>query len=413
VRLPASLRALRRRDLRLYFAGQTISLVGTWMQSVAQGWLVYRLTGSSELLGLVAFAGQAPVLVLAPFAGALADRLPRRGLALVTQSVALAQAATLAALVLTGRVEVWHLIALATLLGTIMAVDIPTRQAYLTDMAGEDLQNAIALNSTLVNAARMVGPALAGVLVARVGEGPCFLINAATFLPVIAALALARAASTRAARAGRGHLLEGLRYARRTTHARALLLLMALASFAGLPYAVLMPVFARDVLHGGPELLGRLLAVAGLGALVGAAGLLGVEGLPGLGRRVACGSTVFALGLAGLALSDRPLPAGVSLFFAGLGFITQASASNTLLQTLAPPELRGRVMGLYTTAFIGLAPIGGLILGSAAERFGPRAAVLTGAAALLAGSVAFHLRLPALRRRVTAEYPQLFESPGR
>jgi MFS family permease len=412
MRLPGFLRSLRRRDLRLFFGGQAISLVGTWMQSVARSWLVFRLTGSSEMLGVLGFAGQIPVFVLGIWAGTLADRVPRRAFAIATQVAAAGEAGILAWLTLSGRVAVWHLLALAALLGVITAFDIPVRQAYLTDMAGDDLQNAIALNSTIVNGARVLGPALAGYVVAGIGEGMCFLVNALSYIPVIVGLAATHAHSARATGSARRHLVEGLAYAARTPHARALLLLVALASLAGMPYVVLMPVFAGEILRGGPELLGTLLGAAGVGATIGALGLLRLQEMRGLGRRVAWGSTFFAIGLGGVAISRRPIEAEIALLVVGWGFMTQLGASNTLLQGLAPPEMRGRIMGLYSMAFIGLSPFGALAIGALAGRLGPRLAVAIGALLLGLGSAVFHARLAPLRKRVLAEFPHLFAAGG-
>jgi MFS family permease len=409
MRWPHALRSLRKRDLRLFFAGQTISLAGTWMQSVAQSWLVWRLTRSSQALGLVNFLGQLPVFLFGIWAGSLADRIPRRRMVLVTQTNAILQASILAALTLTGAVQPWHVVVLATMLGMTYAFEIPARQALLADIAGEDMPNAIALNSSIVNAARAVGPALAGALVASLGEGVCFLLNALSFAGTYAALWVMRPPPQPVATGGkRAHLLEGLAYAGRTAHVRALLALLAVSSFFAMPYQTLLPVVSSEILGGGAGLYGLLLGTAGVGALVGAIGLLLRTGLSGLGRAVAFGSTLLGAGVLTLGLSTNPLLSGAALAVTGFGFITQMAGTMTLLQGLAPVELRGRVMGLFSTLFVGVTPFGALAAGFAASRFGAPRTLGAGSAVVLMASLAFHLALPRLRRVVLAEHPTLF-----
>jgi MFS family permease len=409
MRWPHALRSLRKRDLRLFFAGQTVSLAGTWMQSVAQSWLVWRLTRSSQALGLVNFLGQLPVFLFGIWAGSLADRIPRRRMVLVTQTNAILQASILAALTLTGAVQPWHVVVLATMLGMTYAFEIPARQALLADIAGEDMPNAIALNSSIVNAARAVGPALAGALVASLGEGVCFLLNALSFAGTYAALWVMRPQQQPVATGGkRAHLLEGLAYAGRTAHVRALLALLAVSSFFAMPYQTLLPVVSSEILGGGAGLYGLLLGTAGVGALVGAIGLLLRTGLSGLGRAVAFGSTLLGAGVLTLGLSTNPLLSGAALAVTGFGFITQMAGTMTLLQGLAPVELRGRVMGLFSTLFVGVTPFGALAAGFAASRFGAPRTLGAGSAVVLMASLAFHLALPRLRRVVLAEHPTLF-----
>jgi MFS family permease len=409
VRWPNALRSLRHRDLRLFFGGQAVSLAGTWMQTVAQGWLVWRLTGSSAMLGLVGFLGQVPVFVFGVWAGSLADRFPRRSLVLVTQTNAIVQASLLAGLTLAGAVRPWHVVALAAMLGMTYAFEIPARQALLADIAGEDMPNAIALNSTVVNAARVVGPALAGWLVAALGEGWCFALNALSFLGTYAALLAMRPPPQPAATGGRrAHLLEGLAYAGRTAHVRALLALLAVSSFFAMPYQTLLPAVASRVLGGGAPLYGALLGAAGAGALTGAVTLLLRRGLAGLGRRVALGATLLGAGVAGIALARSPWVAAPVLFVAGFGFITQMAGTMTLLQGLAPPSMRGRVMGLFSTLFVGVTPFGALAAGAAAQRFGPTATLAAGGVVVVAASAVFHAALPRLRRTVLAQHPTLF-----
>src|SRR5215470_19753669 len=274
-RLKSSLRALRNRNYRLFFAGQLTSLVGTWMQTVAQSWLVYRLTGSATLLGVVGFAAQFPVLILAPIGGAVADIYPRRRSMLAIQTAAMLLAFPLAALTLLNRIQVWHVIVLAILLGFVNAFDIPVRQSFVVEMVGrEDLINAIALNSSMMNGARIIGPAVAGVLVSIVGEGWCFLLNGLSYLAVIIGLIFITAGNSRP-REHQGSrieaILEGFHFALKTHPVRALLLLLGVVSLMGMPYSVLMPIFADKILKGGPKALGVLMGSSGIGALLGAA----------------------------------------------------------------------------------------------------------------------------------------------
>jgi MFS family permease len=408
-RWPNALRSLARRDLRIFFAGQAVSLAGTWMQSVAQAWLLWRLTRSSELLGLVNFLGQVPVFLFGIWAGSLADRFPRRRLVLFTQANAIAQAALLAGLTLAGVVRPWHVLVLAAMLGMTYAFEIPARQALLADLAGEDMPNAIALNSSIVNAGRIVGPALAGMVVASVGEGWAFALNAASFLGTYYALVVMRPPPQPLATGSRrAHVLEGIAYAGRTVHVRALLALLATSSFFAIPYQTLLPVLSSEVLGGDARLYGVLLACAGTGALAGAVGLLLRKGLAGLGRRVAIGTTLLGAGVLTLALSRSVALSAVALAVLGFGFITQMAGTMTLLQGLAPAEMRGRVMGLFSTLFVGVTPFGALAAGFAASRLGAPRTLAAGGAVVLAASVAFHLALPRLRRIVLAEHPTLF-----
>src|SRR5574340_703261 len=304
MRWPHALRSLEKRVLRLFFAGQTISLAATWMQSVAQAWLVWRLTHSSEMLGVVNFIGQVPTFLFGIWAGSLADRFPRRSMVLVTQANAILQATLLAVLTLTGVVRPWHIVALAGMLGLTNAFEMPARQALMADIAGRDMANAIALNSSIVNAARAVGPALAGALVASLGEGICFALNALSFVGTYYALWVMRPPPQPISHLGRkAHLLEGLAYAGRTAHVRTLLALLGVSSFFAMPYQTLLPVVSSDILHGGPGLYGLLLASAGLGALAGAVRLLLRTGLKGLGRIVGLGASLLGAGVLTLALS--------------------------------------------------------------------------------------------------------------
>jgi MFS family permease len=409
VRWPTALRSLRHRNLRLFFSGQAVSLAGTWMQTVAQGWLVWRLTGSSRMLGAVSFLGAVPVFLFGVWAGSLADRYPRRKLVLVTQTNAIIQAALLAGVTLAGVVRPWHVLVLAGMLGMTYAFEIPARQALLADIAGEDMPNAIALNSSIVNAARVVGPALAGWLVAVVGEGWCFALNAISFAGTYRALVLMDPpAQPPATGSHRAHLLAGLAYAGRTSHVRALLALLAVSSLFAMPYQALLPMVAADVLHGSATLYGTLLATAGAGALAGAILLLLRKGLRGLGRRVGLGASMLGAGVLAAGLSRSAGVTAAALAVAGFGFITQMAGTMTLLQGLAPADMRGRVMGLFSTLFVGVTPFGALAAGFVASRMGVSRTLAVGGTAVLVASAAYHVALPRLRRIVLAEHPTLF-----
>lgn len=404
--LPATVRALRHRNFRLFVAGQIVSLIGTWMQTVAQAWLVYRLTGSSLLLGTVGFTSQIPVFLLAPIGGIVADRGDRRRIVIATQVASMALAGALAAVTLTGSVRVWHVVALSALLGVVNAFDIPARQAFLADMVGrDDLMNAIALNSSMFNGARVVGPGIAGLLVATLGEGACFLLNAVSYLAVIAGLAMMRVSRPRL-EAGAGtpieQIVEGFRFAWRTMPVRDLLLLVGLISAVGMPYTVLMPIFADQILHGGARGLGILMSATGLGALGGALFLASRSTVRGLGRFVALAAGGFALSMALFAFSPYFWLSAAALVPTGGFMMLQMAASNTLIQAMVPDHLRGRVMALYSMMFMGMAPLGAFFAGAAADRLGAPLTVAMGAAACLLGTAVFAARLPILRTEARA-----------
>jgi MFS family permease len=394
-------RAFRHRNYQLFFGGQLISLTGTWMQSVAESWLVYRLTGSSALLGVTSFVTLAPVFLFATIGGTVADRVNRHRIILVTQTLSMVMPLVLAALTLSGRVQVWHVFALATCLGIVNAFDIPARQAFVVEMVGrEDLPNAIALNSTMVNGARVVGPAVAGLLVAAVGEGWCFLLNGLSYIGVLAGLLMMdRPARARPPVRGSAlrDTLEGFQFVGRTSPVRALLLLLGVVSFAGMPYSVLMPVFAESILRSGPKGLGMLMAASGLGALGGALALLSRRGVRGLGRWVAISTAAFGVSLIGFSLSRAFWLSAVLLVPVGAAIMVEMASSNTLIQAMVPNALRGRVMAVYSMMFMGMAPFGALFAGWLAERIGaPRTVALGGAICIVASSI-FSLRLPSLR----------------
>jgi MFS family permease len=406
-------RALRHRNFRLFLTGQFISLIGTWMQTVALGWLVYRLTHSPFLLGLVGFLGQIPSLFFSPLAGVWADRWSRHRMVIGTQVLAMFQALALAALVLSGRATIVQVLALTLLLGFANAVDVPSRQAFVFEMVqgGDDLPNAIALNSSVFNVARLVGPSIAGVLIGLVGEGTVFLINGLSYVAVIAALLAIRIppGERRAAAPPHvwAHLVEGVHYAAGFAPIRAVLLLLALVSLVGAPYTILMPIFATEVLHGGAHTLGFLVGAIGVGALGGAAFLATRRTVRGLGSVIVRAATAFGLGLIVLALVRVEWLAVAVLAVSGFGLMVHMASSNTILQTLVDHDKRGRVMSLYAVAFMGTTPIGSLLAGALAARVGARWTVALGGTLCLVGAALFARALPGLRAQVRPIYARL------
>jgi MFS family permease len=394
--LSNTFRALKHRNFQLFFAGQFISLTGTWMQSVAQSWLVYRLTGSVLLLGLIAFASQIPVFLIAPLGGATADRYDRQKILVFTQSWAMLTAFALSILTLTGLVEVWHLFIFAVSFGLANAFDIPTRQAFVVDMVGrEDLLNAIALNSTMFNGARIVGPAIAGILVAVVGEGWCFFGNAVSYLGVITGLLLMKITPQARERKGStlANIIEGFTFVAKTGPIRGLLLLLGLVSLMGMPYAVLMPIFADKILGGGSETLGYLMGASGLGALSAALVLASRKEVFGLGRWVGIASAGLGVSLILFSFSTYFYLSLLLLIPVGFSMMTQMSSSNTLIQAMVPDELRGRVMSVYSMMFMGMAPLGALLAGTLAGIFGAPTTVAIGGLVCLLGGLIFRVRM--------------------
>ena len=395
------LRALRHRNFKLFFFGQLLSLPGTWIQMVAQSWLIYRLTDSPVLLGLAGFASQFPVFLIAPLGGAVADRFSRHRLLVGTQVASGVLALSLAALTLSGQIAVWHVFALASLLGVVNGFDLPARQAFTVQLVGrEDLPNAIALNSSAFNAARLVGPAVAGVLVAAAGEGWCFLLNGVSYATVLGALLAMRLTPTeRPVHSGSllAHIVDGVRYVRGHLPIRSLLLLLGMVSLAGMPYAVLMPVFADRILGGGPQGLGILMSCAGGGALIGALLLAARRSPRGLGGWVPWAAFGFGLGLVGFSLSRSFWLSGALLVPTGFAMMVQMAASNTLLQMMVPDALRGRVMSLYSMMFMGMAPLGALLAGSLAGVIGAPGTVAGGGALCMLAALWFRRRLPQIR----------------
>lgn len=406
------LRAFRSRNYRLFFGGHGLSLIGTWMQQIAVSWLVYRMTSSALLLGLVGFAGQAPAILFTPIAGVLADRLNRHRLLILLQVLSMLQAGGLAYLTLSGRVTVLDLFVLSLILGILGAFEIPTRQAFVLDMLDrkEDLGNAIALNSFMFNSARLVGPSIAGMVIGLTGEGICFLINAVSFLAVIIAL-LAMKISQRAAVPPRLGILtglkEGVRYAFDFAPIRYILLLVALVSLTGMPYLVLMPIFARDALGGGPQTLGFLMGASGLGALLGALYLASRENIIGTNRRVTIASFFFGLSLIAFSYS-RSTPLSLVLMFAtGLFMISVLATANTALQTLAEEDKRGRVVAFYVLSLAGTMPLGSLLGGAVAHRIGAPLTLALGGTACILAAFFFYLKLPVIREQVQPLYRRL------
>jgi len=400
-RLPPTLRALRHRNFQLFFAGQLISLIGTWMQSVAQSWLVYRLTGSALLLGSVGFASQIPVFLVAPIGGIVADRCNRQRVIIGTQIASMILAFILAVLTLSRLIQVWQIFVLAGLLGVVNAFDIPGRQAFLVDMVGkEDLMNAIALNSSMFNGARIIGPAIAGILVAKIGEGWCFFANAVSYIAVIIGLLMMRVpprSYRRSSGSPLAHIIEGFRFVRHTAPIRAILLLLGLVSLVAMPYTVLMPVFADKILHGGARGLGILMGATGVGALVGALTLATRSGVRGLGCWVAFSCGGFGVSLVLFSLSRYFWLSAALLLPVGFFMMLQMSSSNTLIQAMVPDHLRGRVMAVYSMMFMGMAPFGALFGGALADRLGAPITVSVGAVACIGGAAWFGRHLPKIR----------------
>jgi MFS family permease len=381
------------------------------MQMTAVVWLVWRLSHSALLLGLVGFASRIPTFVMAPFVGVLVDRVDRHRLVILTQVLSMAQALMLAGLMYSGRLAIWHVIALSLLLGFINALDMPARQSFLVQMLDrrEDLTNAIALNSSMVNGARLIGPSIAGLLIAGAGEALCFLLNGLSYIAVIAGLLMMRVQPN--ARVGPQtavleNLREGFRYAFGFPPIRSLLLLLALVSLTGASYTQLLPIFAQQILHGDARTQGFLISAAAVGALAGALYLAGRRSVRGLGRLIACASAVFGAGLIALGLSPRLWLTLAVMPVIGLGLMVQMAATNTVLQTIVDDDKRGRVMSFYSMAFMGMVPLGSLLAGILAHLVGAPLMVILGGTCCIAGSIAFVWRLPALRKLVRPIYVQ-------
>jgi len=381
----------------LFYAGQLVSLIGTWMQSTAQLWLVYRMTNSPALLGIFGFASQIPILFLASFGGYVGDRYNRHRGVIWTQTAALILAFVLAALTLLGVVRVWEIVLIAFLAGIVNAFDVPIRQAFLVQMVGkEDLPNAIALNSSIFNGARVVGPAIAGFAIAWIGEGWCFFLNGVSFLAVIVALLMMRIAKTEV-RAGKGsplrNFVQGFHFAMSDRPMRSALLLVSLMSMFGLQYTVFLPIFARDILHGGPGRLGVLMSFAGVGAVIGALHFAARTDYKTLVEWIAATSTACALGLIMFSESRIFWLSAAMLLIVGFSATSQLAATNTIVQGRVPDELRSRVMAVYATMFMGVQPLGALVAGGLAKRIGAPYALSTFGSICLVGSLFFIFRI--------------------
>jgi len=411
-------RALRHRNFQLFFGGQSISLIGTWMTRIATSWLVYRLTKSALLLGTVGFAGQIPTFLLAPIAGVIVDRIDRRKVLVWTQTLAMVQSLALAWLTLSHRITISEVLALSAFQGVINAFDMPGRQSFMVKMIEDraDLSNAIAINSSMVNTARLIGPSLAGLLIAATNEGWCFLIDGISYIAVIASLVMMRIAPDQVERATSsmlGQLKEGWTYVAGFAPIRSILLLFALLSLMGWPFMVLMPVFAAQVLHGGPHTLGFLMGAVGVGSLTSALALVMRRSVRGLLRMIPIAAAILGVGLICFGLSHFLWLSMLLMLVTGFGMMQGITASNTIVQTLVDENVRGRVMSYYTMAFVGMAPFGSLFAGALAHAIGaPRTVIVSGVACIL-GSIWFITRLDAIRKEMRPIYERLGIVPQR
>ena len=408
-----AIRALRHKNFRLYFGGQGISVIGTWVQRIALTWLVYRLTNSAFLLGVVGFSGQIPLLIVTPFAGVLADRLNKHKILLYTQGLSMLQAFILAALVLTNTIQVWEIILLSIILGIFDALDMPTRQSFMVEMIGNnhnDLGNAIAMNSSMVNGARLIGPAVAGILISTFGEGWCFLLNAISYIAVLYSLLSMKLkhkpVSLKKKETFR-ELKEGYKYAFGFKPIKSILLLLAVVSFMGTPIRILAPVFVKNILHGGADMFGFLMGASGLGAFTGAIFLMNRKSVLGLGRLIAYYTTAFGIGLIAFALSHNIWLSMIFMFVTGIGMMIQLAGSNTMLQTIVDDDKRGRVMSFYAMSFRGVAPFGSLLAGAAAGIIGAPLTLIIGGGFCLSSSLYFLKNLPDMRKLIRPIYKKM------
>jgi MFS family permease len=402
-------RALRHRNYRLFFGGQSISLVGTWITRVATSWLVYRLTGSELLLGIVGFCSQIPTLLLTPFAGVVVDRSDRRRILVITQILSLLQSVALAVLTFSDAITVTHVLALQLAQGVINAFDTPARQALVVEMVEDrrDVPNAIALNSSMVNGSRVIGPSVGGIIIAAAGESWCFALDAVSYVGVIISLLLMRLTTKQPLPGGTqvlDDLYGGWRYVVDSVPIRSALILLAVVSVSSIPYTVLMPAIAAEQLGGGPNTLGLLMAASGVGALAGGVYLASRESVVGLGRVILAGTMTLGLSLLGFAFAGNVWLAAVLLALVGGGFIVQAASTNTIIQTIVDERFRGRVMAFYTMAFFGATPIGSLAGGIAADRIGAPATIAAGAVIIIISAAWFAYLLPTLRELVRRIY---------
>jgi MFS family permease len=404
--------ALRSRNYRLFFAGQGLSLIGSWMTQVATVWLVYNLSDSPWMLGVVGFTSQIPTLILLPFAGVLIDRWNRHRVIIATQILAMVQSLALAVLALTGVINIWHILALSFFQGAINAFDAPARQAFVPELVEkkEDLANAIALNASMFNGARLIGPAIAGLVIATVGPSYCFLIDGLSYIAVIAGLLAMQIKARNIAATNTKplqRLKEGFVYAFGFPPIRAILLLLALVSFAGMSHTVLVPIFATKILQGGPQTLGFLMAASGVGAFAGAISLISRTSIVGIGKWIAISPAIMGFGLIGLGLSRVLSLSLIMMLFVGFGFIIQFAGGNTFLQTIVEDDKRGRVMSIYTMAFFGVTPFGNLVAGGLANYIGAPNTVIIGGIVCVLGSIVFTKQLPALKNLVRPLYQKM------
>ena len=411
-KLKPILRALESRNYRLFFAGQAISLVGTWMTQIATVWLVYDLTNSALWLGVVGFSSQIPSFLISPFGGILVDRWNRHRILIITQILAMIQSLTLAALALTGVMQIWHIILLSLFQGLITAVDSPARQAFVPEIIErkEDLGNAIALNSSVFNGARLVGPAIAGLLIASVGAGVCFLIDGLSYIAVISGLLAMKLKPRKIVKQTTNvwqRLIEGFSYAFGFPPIRAILLLLALFSFMGMPYTILIPIFAKNILQGSAETLGFLMTAVGVGALVGGVYLSSRSTVIGLGKIIAIAPAIFGTALVIFSQSRILWLSLFMMFLVGFGGILQIASSNTILQTIVEDDKRGRLMSLYTMSFLGILPFGNLASGALADKIGAPDTLMIGGFCCILGSLAFTKQLPQLRRLIRPIYVEI------
>jgi MFS family permease len=405
-------RSLKYRNYRLFFSGQSISLIGTWMQRIAMPWLVYHMTGSALLLGIVGFAGQIPAFLLSPVAGVLTDRWNRYRVLLITQIISMVQASLLAWLCLSGLIQIWHIIVLSIVLGCTNAFDVPARQSFVIKMVErkEDLGNAIALNSLMFNGARLIGPSIAGIILASAGEGICFLSNGVSYIFVIISLLMMKIKKEKSRKKDYNileELKEGLDYIFGFPPIKHLIYLLGIVSMMGMSYTVLMPVLAKEILHGGSNTYGFLMGAAGFGALLGALFLASRETVLRLGKIVPAASILFGCGLIILSLSRIFALSLVLMVFIGLGMMLQTAASNTILQTITDDDKRGRVMSFYTMAIMGTAPFGSLMAGGLAKLIGAPGTILLGGIACIIGALFFLRKLPELRKLVRPIYVKM------
>ncbi|MBI3562123.1 MAG: MFS transporter [Gammaproteobacteria bacterium] len=386
------IRAFRHRNFRLFFIGQGLSLIGTWAQQAAMSWLVYQMTNSIWLLGLTMFAGQIPILLFAPLAGAWSDHLSKRWLLLWSQVLAMLQAFALAGLVYSGLIKSWHLVVMATLLGIFTAFEIPTRQALMVQLVDDrkDLPNAIALNSFAVNSAKLIGPSVAGLLISLVGEQMCFLLNGVSYLVIIftiLAMSLRSEAQTRSVK--HGGIREGLVYATTNRNIRSVLLLLSLVSLGVAPYIGLLPVYAQKTFHGDARVLGMLMSCAGLGALLGNIFLATRRHNQEFKRVTTLAGLCAGVGLMGFSYSTRLWLSMATLALVGCGIVVTAVSINTMLQTTVKSEFRGRIMSFYTMAYLGLAPVGSLMEGALANTIGTPTTLFIAGLVCVIGALVF------------------------